>query len=45
MEYKKIIPCLDTKNGRLVKGIHFVELKDIGDPAESGAVYSAAGAD
>lgn len=45
MDYRRIIPCLDTKDGRLVKGIHFVELKDIGDPAENGAAYSEAGAD
>ena len=29
---KRIIPCLDVKNGRVVKGVHFVELKDVGDP-------------
>ena len=45
MDYRRIIPCLDTKNGRLVKGINFVNLKDLGDPAEAGAAYSAAGAD
>lgn len=45
MEYRRIIPCLDVKNGRLVKGIHFVDLKDVGDPAESAAAYSDAGAD
>ncbi len=45
MEYRRIIPCLDVKDGRLVKGIHFVELKDVGDPAENGAAYSEAGAD
>ena len=45
MDYCRIIPCLDTKNGRLVKGIHFVELKELGDPAEAGAAYSEAGAD
>lgn len=45
MDYRRIIPCLDTRNGRLVKGINFVNLKDLGDPAESGAAYSAAGAD
>lgn len=44
-EKKKVIPCLDVKHGRLVKGINFVELKDVGDPAESAAAYSAAGAD
>jgi cyclase len=45
MEYRRIIPCLDVKNGRLVKGINFVNLKDVGDPAENGAAYSDAGAD
>lgn len=45
MEYRRIIPCLDVKDGRLVKGVHFVDLKDVGDPAEIGAVYSESGAD
>jgi cyclase len=45
MNYRRIIPCLDTRNGRLVKGIHFVDIKDLGDPAENGAAYSQAGAD
>jgi len=45
MNYCKIIPCLDTKDGRLVKGVNFVDLKDLGDPAESAAAYEAAGAD
>ena len=45
MDYRRIIPCLDVKDGRLVKGVHFVELKDVGDPAENAAVYSEAGAD
>ncbi len=45
MDYRRIIPCLDTKNGRLVKGINFVDLKELGDPAEAGAAYSEAGAD
>jgi cyclase len=44
-DYVKVIPCLDTKDGRLVKGVHFVKLKELGDPAEAGAAYSAAGAD
>ena len=43
--FRKVIPCLDTKNGRLVKGVHFVELQDLGDPAEAAAAYCAAGAD
>ena len=43
--FRKVIPCLDTKDGRLVKGVHFVALKDLGDPAEVAAAYCAAGAD
>ena len=42
---KRIIPCLDVNNGRVVKGINFVQLRDAGDPVEAGAAYSAAGAD
>jgi cyclase len=45
MEYRRIIPCLDVKHGRLVKGVNFVNLKDVGDPAENAAAYSQAGAD
>ena len=45
MDYRRIIPCLDVKDGRLVKGVHFVDIKDVGDPAENGAAYSDAGAD
>jgi imidazoleglycerol phosphate synthase cyclase subunit len=45
MDYRRIIPCLDTKDGRLVKGVNFVNLKDVGDPAEAGEAYSKAGAD
>lgn len=45
MEYRRVIPCLDVKDGRLVKGVNFVDLKDIGDPAQVGAAYSQAGAD
>ncbi|MHC4570763.1 MAG: imidazole glycerol phosphate synthase subunit HisF [Planctomycetota bacterium] len=45
MDYRRIIPCLDVKDGRLVKGVNFVELKDVGDPAENAAAYSTAGAD
>ena len=45
MDYRRIIPCLDVKNGRLVKGVHFVDIRDVGDPAENGAAYSEAGAD
>lgn len=42
---KKIIPCLDMKDGRVVKGIQFVGLKDAGDPAELAAYYDKEGAD
>lgn len=45
MDYCKIIPCLDVKDGRLVKGVNFVDLKEIGDPAENAAAYCEAGAD
>lgn len=45
MDYVRIIPCLDTKDGRLVKGVNFVDLKEVGDPAEVGEAYSNAGAD
>ena len=45
MDYRRIIPCLDVKHGRLVKGVNFVDLKDVGDPAENAAAYSQAGAD
>ena len=39
----RIIPCLDVKNGRVVKGINFVELKDAGDPVEQAKIYSESG--
>ena len=42
---KRIIPCLDVKDGRVVKGINFVELRDAGDPVEQAKVYDQAGAD
>ena len=42
---KRIIPCLDVKNGRVVKGINFVGLKDAGDPVEQAKIYSDSGAD
>ncbi|MFG6105746.1 imidazole glycerol phosphate synthase subunit HisF [Leptothoe sp. EHU-05/26/07-4] len=42
---KRILPCLDVKAGRVVKGINFVELKDAGDPVELAQAYNAAGAD
>jgi cyclase len=42
---KRIIPCLDIKNGRTVKGVNFVDLRDAGDPVELAKIYSAEGAD
>lgn len=42
---KRIIPCLDVKNGRVVKGVRFVQLRDAGDPVELGAFYDREGAD
>lgn len=41
----RIIPCLDVKDGRVVKGVNFVDLKDAGDPVEQARIYDAAGAD
>ena len=41
----KIMPCLDMKDGRVVKGIHFVDLRDAGDPVENAAFYQKEGAD
>jgi cyclase len=41
----RLIPCLDVKDGRVVKGVRFVDLRDAGDPVESAAAYDAAGAD
>jgi cyclase len=41
----RVIPCLDVKDGRVVKGVRFLELRDAGDPVEQAAVYDAAGAD
>jgi len=41
----RVIPCLDVKNGRVVKGINFVDLKDAGDPVEQAKIYSDGGAD
>jgi cyclase len=41
----RVIPCLDVKDGRVVKGVNFVALRDAGDPVEQAAVYDAAGAD
>lgn len=45
MYAKRIIPCLDVKNGRVVKGVNFVNLIDAGDPVECARVYDKAGAD
>ena len=45
MHTKRIIPCLDVKDGRVVKGVNFVNFKDAGDPAEVAAAYDKAGAD
>ena len=42
---KRIIPCLDVKNGRVVKGINFIDLKDAGDPVEQAEFYDKSGAD
>ncbi|HUN22621.1 MAG TPA: imidazole glycerol phosphate synthase subunit HisF [Anaerolineales bacterium] len=42
---KRIIPCLDVKNGRVVKGVNFVNLRDAGDPVEQARLYDAMGAD
>lgn len=45
MSIKKIIPCLDVKDGKTVKGVNFVDFRHAGDPAEMAAMYSEAGAD
>ena len=45
MHTKRIIPCLDVKDGRVVKGVNFVNLQDAGDPVEIAAAYDRAGAD
>ena len=42
---KRIIPCLDVNNARVVKGVNFVDLRDAGDPVAVGAAYDKAGAD
>lgn len=42
---RRIIPCLDIKNGRVVKGVHFGGLRDAGDPVEAARAYDAQGAD
>src|SRR5499433_4569927 len=41
----RVIPCLDVKDGRVVKGVNFVALRDAGDPVEQASAYDAAGAD
>ena len=41
----RVIPCLDVANGRVVKGVNFVDLQDAGDPVEQAQAYDAAGAD
>ena len=45
MVLKRVIPCLDVDNGRVVKGVSFVELRDAGDPVELAPLYDAEGAD
>ena len=45
MYAKRIIPCLDVKNGRVVKGTSFVNLRDAGDPVAAAVAYNAQGAD
>ena len=45
MHTKRIIPCLDCKNGRVVKGTNFVDLRDAGDPVEVASMYDKSGAD
>ena len=45
MSIIKIMPCLDMKDGRVVKGIHFVDIKDAGDPVANAAFYQKEGAD
>jgi cyclase len=45
MDYRRVIPCLDMKDGRVVKGVHFVNLRDARDPVEAARAYSAEGAD
>lgn len=45
MHTKRVIPCLDIKDGRVVKGVNFVNLRDAGDPADVAAAYDKAGAD
>ena len=42
---KRVIPCLDVKDGRVVKGVNFVDLRDAGDPVELASLYDRSGAD
>ena len=44
-EFVHVVPCLDTRDGRLVKGVHFVNIRELGDPADAADAYAAAGAD
>nr|NIW10570.1 imidazole glycerol phosphate synthase subunit HisF [Gammaproteobacteria bacterium] len=41
---KRIIPCLDVDGGRVVKGVHFVDIRDAGDPVENAKIYNEQGA-
>ena len=45
MHYKRVIPCMDVDNGRVVKGTKFIDIRDAGDPVELAAHYDAQGAD
>ena len=45
MNAKRIIPCLDVKDGRVVKGVNFTDLRDAGDPADNAVAYEKLGAD
>ena len=45
MHYKRVIPCMDVDNGRVVKGTRFIDIRDAGDPVELAAHYDAQGAD
>ena len=45
MHYKRVIPCMDVDNGRVVKGTKFIDIRDAGDPVELAAYYDAQGAD
>ncbi|MCI0479852.1 HisA/HisF-related TIM barrel protein, partial [Candidatus Uhrbacteria bacterium] len=45
MAFISVIPCLDMKEGRVVKGVHFIDLRDAADPVEAARAYEASGAD